>query len=94
MIPRNLSAFAGKSEDFEWTRIEPLPAKPREPTRIEDIPSPVAAETVSADEFVKRMDAYYDKILKIPDCHAQLLAKAAAAKEAQKLARKLKRGKQ
>jgi hypothetical protein len=80
MIPAHIAVNL-KDSDFEWTPLEPLPAAPT-PTPAEP-PSPVAAETLTADEFVKRLDDYYGKL-----SADELIARADVAHEARKQPRR------
>jgi hypothetical protein len=41
-VPKNLSAFIGKGEDYHWFPNEPAPAKPTMQTQPEPVPEPAA----------------------------------------------------
>ncbi len=73
--PQHLSAFAGKAEDYEWTRLEPKPA------------SEVQPGPISADELAEKMKAYVDALISKPGWQEELNKKNRERKEAKRLAR-------
>lgn len=86
--PKHLGAFDGRVEDFHWFPVEKTPATIAPTISPAGPQSPVAAETLTADEFVKRLDDYYEKL-----SADELIARADVAHEARKQARRAARRK-
>jgi hypothetical protein len=81
-IPKHLGAFDGRAEEYEWTRIEPVPAKPA------SAPSLFMPELFHAD-ILKWSEKYAASLLSNPEWHKEQERKAAdrAAKNQSRLAR-------
>jgi hypothetical protein len=82
-IPKHLGAFDGRAEDFEWTRLEPLPVQPK-PHAVQP-PRLFMPELFHADvmEWSKK---YAASLLSNPEWHKEQERKL-AEKEERKRAR-------
>jgi len=106
-VPAHLSAFVGKGEDYEWTRIEPLPAKPA-PTiapatepELHTVPTPpvtpslprmvISSKPISYEELAGNLRRYADELVKVPDWQTLLEEKNQAVKLAKREAKRRER---
>jgi hypothetical protein len=86
-VPKNLSAFIGKGEDYEWT---PVPAKPAATV----LPTmKISSEPISYEELAANLRRYADELVKVPDWQTLLEEKNQAAKLAKRDARRAQRRK-
>jgi hypothetical protein len=96
MKPKNLYAFDGRIQDFEWTPLEPVPAKlaPVKPELHSSLPTPpslprmkISATPISAEELVKNLSDYYAQMERVPGWQELLAEENRKTKEAIRLAR-------
>ena len=90
-VPAHLSAFAGRAEDYEWHRLEPVPAKPEPPTQPAAPPwkfgQPFEPDLFNQDPL-KWSARYVEFLTSRPNWHEELAQHNEAVKRARREARR------
>jgi hypothetical protein len=102
-IPKNLYAFDGRIQDFEWTPIAETPApqtvQPTPPVAPEPpTPTPpslprmkISSKPISYEELAGNLRRYAEELVKVPDWQSLLEEKNKAAKLARREAKQRER---